>query len=170
MDKTQAQKIGNTIAEALVSSSKEEPKTPPRASKQEEYLRNEQARTELIAKNTPKTAPISRDLDLDFPLTSPADKQRAGRITTDAEGGFGKPYPQGSNLAPLPSTVAAEPAPQTESEFKESGGEGFRETADIDPDTSKGTPVTTDNVTDIEARERAAKADAKADAKAPAKK
>lgn len=161
MDTTQAKnigtKIGNAVSEALTA--KEERKEAPRSSKKEELLKNEQARQELIAKDQPKATPVSRDIDIDYPLTSPAEKARLGRVDADANAKYGKPHPVGSNLA-APATTATDPAPQTEKEFKATGGEGFGESADIKPDTSKEKPLETDNVTDKEAKERDEKLEA----------
>lgn len=103
----------------------------------QEYLReNEQRREELMAKD--QGARPSGDLDVDFPLTSPAASQRADRFAQDKEDAFAKPHPVGSNLTT--TLVSNEPNPQTPEEFKETGGIKASQTVtEIEPQPSGGT-------------------------------
>lgn len=136
----------------------------PRKTKQQERAENVQRRQDLQTKVNGDPLPISRDIDIDHPLTNPAAKQREGRIQQDAEGKFAKPFPADSNLSAAPSTIAAEPKAQTDEEFQSTGGEKALETADVKPDTGPETPIE-QSVKEAQDREKTAATNADTSAK-----
>lgn len=73
-------------------------------------------RTEAL----PADQVVSPDIDIAYPLTSPAKKQQADRWAQEAEKGSAKPYPVGSNQS---EENVAPPAPvQSKEDFEQSGG------------------------------------------------
>lgn len=105
------------------------------ATKQAQYRENDERREELIAKDQGPRP--SGDLDVDYPLTSPAASQKADRFAQDKEDVFAKPHPVGSNLtAPA---ITAEPNAQSPEEFKETGGiKASQVITEIEPQPSGG--------------------------------
>lgn len=104
--------------------------------KKEQYAENEQRREDLTAKGDGPRP--SGDLDVDYPLTSPAASQKADRLAQDQNDAFAKPHPVGSNLAT--TSVINEPNAQSPEEFKETGGIKTTErVTDIEPQESGGT-------------------------------
>ena len=119
--------------------------------KQEEYRENLAARDKMLADRQGEREPIANDIETNYPLTRPAAKQQADRLAQDNEGAFAKPFPVNSTLTAPAGSLAAEPAPQSESEFKESGGVKTAETVAPQPDTSPEVatdPATGRNITD----------------------
>lgn len=109
------------------------------STKKEDYLENEKRREEL---SQSKKAPVSGDIDVDFPATNPAAKQKADRIAQDADDSFSKPHPTGSNLATTAATT--DPNPQSPAEFKESGGVKITDNSKTAQENSSGTQEKSD--------------------------